>query len=110
MLEQRDDAGAASEEVDWGAVERSPEFRELVSRRRRFVWPALAITTGLFTVYLLLAAFAVDFMSTLVAGMPVHFLLSLAMIAMTWITTWLYMRVADSKLEPLERRAAEGGR
>jgi uncharacterized membrane protein (DUF485 family) len=49
-------------------------------------------------------------MSTLVAGMPVQFLLSLAMIAMTWITTWLYMRVADSRLEPLERRAAEGGR
>jgi len=110
MVEQRDDAGVASEEVDWGAVERSPEFRELVSRRRRFVWPALAITTGVFTVYVLLAAFAVDFMSTLVAGMPVHFLLSLGMIAMTWITTWLYMRIAGSTLEPLERRAAGSDR
>ena len=110
MLEQRDDVVEASEEVDWGAVERSPEFRELVSRRRRFVWPALAVTTGLFVIYLLLAAFANDFMSTLVAGVPMQFLLSLAMIAMTWITTWLYMRVADSTLERLERRAAEGRR
>ena len=110
MLEQRDDVVEASEEIDWGAVERSPEFRELVSRRRRFVWPALAVTTGLFVIYLLLAAFANDFMSTLVAGVPMQFLLSLAMIAMTWITTWLYMRVADSTLEPLERRAAEGRR
>jgi uncharacterized membrane protein (DUF485 family) len=27
-------------DIDWQAAERSPEFRELVSRRRRFVIPA----------------------------------------------------------------------
>jgi len=32
-------AGAHNGTPDWVAAERSPEFRELVSRRRRFVVP-----------------------------------------------------------------------
>ena len=91
--------------IDWRAIEGSPEFQELVKERRSFLVPATIVFLVGSVGYLLLAAFANDFMSTLVAGMPMRSCRAHAD-AMTWITTWLYMRVADSTLEPLERRRA----
>ena len=92
---------------DWVAIERSPEFRELVGRRRRFIVRASVFFLAFFLTYLLLTAFAQDFMSTEIAGMPLAFILAVAQVLMTWAVTWLYLRVADRELEPLEHRAAE---
>jgi uncharacterized membrane protein (DUF485 family) len=89
-------------------VERSPEFRELVQRRRAFMIPAAAVFFTCFLAYLLLAALAEDFMgSQVVDGLPVAWLLAACQVVMTWIITWLYLRKADREWEPLERRAAE---
>ena len=92
---------------DWVAIERSPEFRELAGRRRRFIVRASVFFLTFFLTYLLLTAFAQDFMGTEIAGMPLAFLLAVAQVLMTWVVTWLYLRVADRELEPLENRAAE---
>jgi uncharacterized membrane protein (DUF485 family) len=92
---------------DWVAIERSPEFRELVGRRRRFIVRASVFFLAFFLTYLLLTAFAQDFMSTEIAGMPLAFILAVAQVLMTWVVTWLYLRVADRELEPLEHRAAK---
>jgi uncharacterized membrane protein (DUF485 family) len=92
---------------DWVAVERSPEFRELAGRRRRFIVRASVFFLAFFLTYLLLTAFAQDFMGTEIAGMPLAFLLAVAQVLMTWAVTLLSLRVAERELEPLEHRAAE---
>jgi uncharacterized membrane protein (DUF485 family) len=92
---------------DWVAIERSPEFRELAGRRRRFIVRASVFFLAFFLTYLLLTAFAQDFMGTEIAGMPLAFLLAVAQVLMTWVVTWLYLRTSDRELEPLEHRAAD---
>jgi uncharacterized membrane protein (DUF485 family) len=94
-------------QADWRAVERSPEFRELVQRRTRFLIPVTVVWLGIFLTYLLLAAFAPDIMGNEVAfGFTLGFVISAAQILMTWVVTWLYLRRADRVFEPLEQRAA----
>jgi uncharacterized membrane protein (DUF485 family) len=94
-------------EIDWSAIERSPEFQELVRSRRAFIFPAAVFSLGFFGVYLLLAAFADDFMgSQIVEGLPVAWLLAMLQVFMTWGVTAAYLRKSDRVFEPLERRAA----
>ncbi len=92
---------------DWVGIEGSPEFRELAARRRRFLVRATVFFLAFFLIYLLLTAFARDFMAEQIAGMPLAFLLAVAQVLMTWAVTWLYLRASEREFEPLERRAAE---
>jgi uncharacterized membrane protein (DUF485 family) len=91
---------------DWAGIEESPEFRELTARRRRFITRASIFFLAFFLTYLLLTAFAQDFMGTEIAGMPLAFLLAVAQVLMTWGVTWAYLRTCDREIEPLEERAA----
>ena len=94
-------------QADWQAVERSPEFRELVKRRKRFLIPVTVVWLGIFLTYLLLSALAPDIMGNEVAlGFTLGFVISAAQVLMTWAVTWLYLRQADRVFEPLEERAA----
>jgi uncharacterized membrane protein (DUF485 family) len=93
--------------VDWQSIERSPEFRELVQRRRRFLVPVTAVWLSIFMAYLLLASLAPDIMGNeVVFGFTLGFVLSATQIVLTWVVTWLYLRQADTVFEPLEQRAA----
>jgi len=97
-----------SADIDWEAIEGSPEFRELVEARRRFVLPASIFFLAFFLAYLLLAALAPGLMGTPVwGGATLGFLLAVAQVLMTFVVTILYLRQADRVIEPLERRAAE---
>ena len=91
---------------DWAGIEESPEFRELAGRRRRFIVRASIFFLAFFLTYLLLTAFAQDFMGTEIAGMPLAFLLAVAQVLMTWGVTWAYLRTCDREIEPLEEQAA----
>jgi uncharacterized membrane protein (DUF485 family) len=95
-------------EFDWRAIERSPEFRELVQSKRRFTTPAAVVFFTWVLIFLLLMAFAEDFMgSQIVDGLPLAWVFAASQVFMTWALTWLYLRKADREWEPLERRAAE---
>ena len=93
--------------IDWQAAEHSPEFQELVRRRRRFVLPA---TIGFLTWYLgfiLLAGYAPDFMGERVyEGLTVGYCLALTQFVMVWGLGAWYLRKADREFEPLEAAAA----
>jgi uncharacterized membrane protein (DUF485 family) len=93
--------------VDWQRIERSPEFGELVTRRRRFLWPASIVTFGGFAVYLGLATFATGFMGTQVAGVPMAWLVAMTQVLLTWVVTRAYLSTADRTFAPLERRVVE---
>jgi uncharacterized membrane protein (DUF485 family) len=100
----QDGAGHA---VDWTRIERSPEFRELTSRRHRFIFAAATVTFVCFGLYLGLATFAVGFMGTTVGGVPIAWLAAMSQVLLTWAVTWTYLRKAEREFAPLERRVAE---
>ncbi len=94
-----------SDTFDWTAIEGSAEFRELTKGRRRFSAVAGAIGIGAGLVYIVLAGFARDFMGTEVIGsISLAFLGGIALILLTWLITFLYMRRSARVWSPMEER------
>ena len=82
-------------------VQASPEFQELRSRLRRFVFPMAAIFLVWYAVYVLLGAFAHDFMATRVWGdINVGLIIGLGQFLSTFLITALYVRFANRELDP----------
>jgi uncharacterized membrane protein (DUF485 family) len=95
-------------EIDWIAAERSPEFRELIRKRRRFVLPATIFFLSWYFGFIILAGYAEDFMGeSIYEGFTVGYLLALSQFIMVWTLGWLYLRKADRDFDPLARKAAE---
>lgn len=94
-------------------VQDSPEFVELRSRFRRFVFPMTGLFLGWYFVYVLLAAFAPDFMSIKVVGnLTVGLVFGLGQFVSTFAITMLYARWADRQFDPQAeqlRERIEGG-
>jgi uncharacterized membrane protein (DUF485 family) len=95
-------------EIDWIAAERSPEFRELITKRRRFVLPATIFFLAWYFGFIILAGYAEDFMGeSIYEGFTVGYLLALSQFIMVWTLGWLYLKKADRDFDPLARKAAE---
>ena len=83
------------------AVQESPEFQELRSKLRRFVFPMTAFFLVWYGLYVVLGAFATDFMATPVFGnVNVGLLLGLGQFITTFVITRLYVRFANKELDP----------
>jgi uncharacterized membrane protein (DUF485 family) len=95
-------------EINWEAVERSPEFRELVRRKKAFVVPATVFFLAWYFGFIILAGYAPDFMGRefLTDGLTVGYVLALSQFVMTWALGAWYLRKADSEFDPLAERAA----
>ena len=90
---------------DWEAIERSPEFRELVSRRRRFVVPATIFFLAWYLGFILLAGYAPDFMGeSIYQGFTVGYALALTQFVMVWVLAAWYLRKADREFDPLAEK------
>lgn len=102
MAEQR--AG-----IDWQAVERSPEFRELVRRKRAFVVPATIFFLAWYFGFIFLAGYAPDFMGRefITDGLTVGYALALSQFVMTWVLGWMYLRKSDRVFDPLAERTRD---
>jgi uncharacterized membrane protein (DUF485 family) len=96
-------------EVDWEAVERSPEFRELVKKKNSFVIPATIFFLAWYFGFIFLAGYAEDFMGRefITDGLTVGYVLALSQFIMVWGLGWLYLRKADRVFDPLAARARE---
>ena len=94
-------------------VQASPEFQELRSRLRRFVFPMRAFFLIWYATYVLLGAFAHDFMATKVWGnINVGLIIGLGQFVSTFVITRLYVRFANRELDPRAgaiRNKLEGG-
>jgi uncharacterized membrane protein (DUF485 family) len=89
-------------------VQLSPDFAELRRRFRRFVFPMTALFLAWYFLYVLLAAYAHDFMATKVFGnITVGLLFGLGQFASTFIITMVYARWADRRLDPVGERLRE---
>ena len=94
--------------IDWEGAERSPEFRKLVSSRRRFVVPATIFFFVWYLGFIALAGWAPEFMGRSVyQGLTVGYLLALTQFLMTWGLGYWYLRRSDREFDPLARAAAE---
>jgi uncharacterized membrane protein (DUF485 family) len=83
------------------AVQASPEFQELRNRLRRFVFPMTAVFLIWYFAYVLLGAFAHDFMATKVWGnINIGILIGLGQFVTTFLITFIYVRFANSELDP----------
>jgi uncharacterized membrane protein (DUF485 family) len=92
--------------VDWEAIERSPEFQELVHRRRRFVIPCTIFFLSWYMGFILLTAYAEDFMGERIyQGLTVGYCLALTQFAMVLVLGLWYLRKSDREFDPLAERA-----
>ena len=83
------------------AMQASPEFQELRTRLRRFVFPMTAFFLLWYALYVALGAFAHDFMAIQVFGnINVGLLIGLGQFLTTFVITGLYVRFANRELDP----------
>lgn len=96
------------EHVDWNAVEQSPEFKELIAARRRFVLPATIFFLAWYFGFVLLAGYAPDFMADSVhEGLTVGYCLALTQFVMVFVLGYLYLRRADTVYDPLAAKVVD---
>jgi uncharacterized membrane protein (DUF485 family) len=95
-------------DVDWQAVEHTPEFQELVHSRRRFVIPATIFFLAWYLGFIALAGYAPDFMAESVyEGLTVGYCLALTQFVMVFVLGLMYLRRAERVFDPLADKVAE---
>ncbi|WP_374193377.1 DUF485 domain-containing protein [Mycolicibacterium sp. S2-37] len=83
------------------AMQASPEFQELRNRLRRFVFPMSAAFLVWYASYVLLGAFAHDFMAIRVWGnINVGLLIGVGQFVTTFLITGIYVRFANKVIDP----------
>ena len=94
--------------IDWEAIEQTPEFQELVHKRRSFVVPATIFFLVWYMAFILLAAYAEDFMSERVyEGLTVGYVLALTQFVMVVVLGLMYLRRSERVYDPLAAKAIE---
>lgn len=90
-------------------VQASPEFADLRSRLRRFVFPMSAAFLIWYLVYVLLASYAQDFMATPIGGSNINIglVIGLLQFVTTFAITTAYVRYANKHLDPAAARLRE---
>lgn len=82
-------------------VQDSPEFQDLRNRLRRFVFPMTAFFLIWYGLYVVLGAFAHDFMAQKVFGdINVGLVIGIGQFITTFLITGLYVRFANRDLDP----------
>jgi len=94
-------------------MQSSPEFRELRSRFRRFVFPMTAVFLTWYLLYVVLSAWAHDFMAhELVGNINVGLVFGVLQFVSTFLIAWAYARYMRERVDPLAeeiRERVEGG-
>jgi uncharacterized membrane protein (DUF485 family) len=93
---------------DFERIERSPEFQELVHRRRKFVLPATIFFLAYYMGFILLCGYAKDFMAESVyEGLTVGYCLALTQFVMVFALGIIYLRKADRDYDPLAQNVID---
>ncbi|KRF04974.1 hypothetical protein ASH00_10940 [Arthrobacter sp. Soil782] len=88
--------------VDFTEVQQRPQFQELRKRHRSFVFPMAAAFLLWYFLYVLLADYAHEFMSTPVWGnVNIGLLLGLLQFVSTFGITMWYVSYANRRLDPI---------
>jgi uncharacterized membrane protein (DUF485 family) len=96
------------ETYDWERIEQSPEFQELVRRRRSFVVPATIFFLAFYMGFILLTGYAEDFMaSSVYEGLTVGYTLALTQFLMVFVLGIWYLRKSSREYDHLAERVVE---
>lgn len=86
---------------DYVAIQASPEFATLRGRFRRFAFPMTLLFIAWYLIYVALAAYAHDFMSTKIIGeINVAIVMGVLQFVSTALITFAYLRFARRRLDP----------
>jgi len=95
------------------AVQASPEFVALRKTLRGFIFPMTIAFFLWYALYVILSAYARDFMGTKVVGnINVALIFGLLQFVTTFLIAWMYSRFAARRLDPVSdkiRSEIEGG-
>jgi uncharacterized membrane protein (DUF485 family) len=106
-MTDRIDAESAGD-IDYVAVEESSRFQSLKKTQRSFIFPLAALFLIWYFVYVLLAAFAPQFMGQRVAGdITVGLIFGLGQFVTTFAITMGYVAFANRKIDPKAREIRE---
>ncbi len=84
------------------AARDSEDYQKLRKSFTNFAFPIVIAVLGWYFIYVLMSTYAVEFMKTPGwGGLNLGLWLSLAQFPTTWFATWLYIRHANNKLDPL---------
>jgi uncharacterized membrane protein (DUF485 family) len=93
-------------QIDWEAIEREPEFQELVRARRSFVIPGTIFFFSWYMGFIVLTALAPDFMGERVyEGLTVGYVLALTQFLMVLVLGIMYLRKSENEFDPLAEKA-----
>jgi uncharacterized membrane protein (DUF485 family) len=85
----------------YSAMAASPEFAALRTALRSFVFPMTVAFLAWYLLYVLLSAYARDFMGAkLVGNINVAFVFGILQFVSTFLIAWLYSRYAEAKIDP----------
>jgi len=103
------------DEERYAAVQESAEFGALRKAFRGFVFPTTIAFLLWYALYVVLSAYARDFMSTrLIGHINVALIFGLLQFVSTFLIAWGYTRFADNKFDPpadrLRREIERGDR
>lgn len=83
-------------------VQRSEEFAQLRHTLRRFIFPTTIAFIVWYSLYVLLSAYARDFMAVkLIGNINVALIFGLLQFVSTFVIAWYYSRFAAAKVDPL---------
>ena len=98
-----------AERIDWEAIEGTPEFQELVKKRRSFVVPGTIFFLAWYMGFILLTAYAEGLMSERIyEGLTVGFVLALTQFLMVLVLGLMYLRRSERVYDPLAEKAIAG--
>jgi uncharacterized membrane protein (DUF485 family) len=97
--------GPGDPKIDWGEIEREPEFQELVRARRSFVIPGTIFFLAWYMGFIVLTAVAADFMGERIyQGLTVGYVLALTQFLMVLVLGIWYLRKSEQVFDPLAER------
>ena len=106
MSESHDQA--ARHDPIYDRLHESPDFVELRSRYRRFVFPATIAFLSWYLLYVVLSNWAGDFMGhRLFGNINVALVFGLLQFVTTFLIAWVYSRYSAARLDPLARKLDE---
>ena len=84
------------------AVQHSEDFQRLRTKLRKFIFPMTVAFFLWYALYVLLSAYARDFMGVKIVGnINVALLFGLLQFASTFLIAWYYARYASRELDPI---------
>lgn len=88
---------------------RNPKFKELVRARSSFAWTLSAVMLAIYFGFILLVAFAHDFLAMKVGGgvTSLGIVLGVVVILSAFLLTGIYVRRANSRFDELTRDLAK---